>query len=60
MAACTRMFGGVAIRRVVTAQRRAALLARPQMDPLLADLHAFCALAAFRAFDIFYRSDMRA
>jgi hypothetical protein len=45
------VFGGVAIRRTITAQRDSACLARPQMNPVAADLHAFFALAALWLFD---------
>ena len=37
---------GVAIRRVIATERRAALLARSEMDPRAADLHTFVALPA--------------
>src|SRR5207244_3195194 len=48
-----RVLGRVPIRRVVAAERRAALLTRPQMHPLGADLHARLALSAFRTLDSF-------
>lgn len=54
------MFSGVLVRGVVAAQSRAALLTRPQMDPLRVDLYTLRALAAFRAFDGRYRFKMRA
>jgi hypothetical protein len=45
------VFGGVAIRRTIAAQRDSACLARPQMNPIAADLHAFFAFAALWLFD---------
>jgi hypothetical protein len=54
MPAGAGVFAGVLIGRAVATERRAAFLARPQMDPDGADLHAFLALAAF---GLFGRSD---
>jgi len=51
MTALLRMPGGVAVGRAFAAQRRTAGLARPQMDPVVADLDALFALIAFRVFD---------
>lgn len=51
MPAGAGMFAGVLIGRAVATERRAAFLARPQMDPGGADLHAFLALTAFWLFD---------
>ena len=51
MPAYLRVAGGVAVERVVATQRHAALLARPQMDPVRAYLHALVALMAFFVFD---------
>ena len=48
---CVRVFTGMLIRRTVAAQRYAARLARPEMDPVAADLYAFIALAAMRLLD---------
>src|SRR5205814_8944484 len=60
MPARARMLGGVAVRRVVTTQGGAALLAGPQVNPPGADFHALLALAAFRVFHGANRADMRA
>src|SRR5438552_13320962 len=46
-----RVFAGVLIRRTVAAQRDAACLARPQMNPRRSDLHAFFAFATMRLLD---------
>src|SRR5215218_2204828 len=43
MSCRARVFGGVPVRRVVAAQRDAALLAGAQVDPLRADLDALLA-----------------
>ena len=43
---------GMAIRRVVAAERRAARLAGTQVNPLPADLDALLALAPLRMFDV--------
>lgn len=48
MSAGVRVLGGVAVWRTVAAQRRAALLTGPQMDPLCTDLHTLITLPAFR------------
>lgn len=45
------MFAGVLIWRAVATQGHAASLARPQMDPVAADLHALCALTLLRLLD---------
>ena len=45
------MLRRVFVWRVVAATRPTALLARPQVDPLGADLDAFLALAALWMFD---------
>ena len=50
----------VAIWRVVTAQRRAARLTGPKMNPLVADLQALFAFPPLRMFDAGNRADMRA
>jgi hypothetical protein len=42
---------GVAIRRIVATQSRAAGLARPQMDPLCSDFNALFALPPFCVFN---------
>jgi len=52
------MLGGVAIRRVVTTQRRAARLTGAQVHPLGADLHALFAFPSLRVFDARNRLDM--
>lgn len=46
MPAGVGMLGGVLVRGAVAAEDGAALLARAQMDPLGADLHAFGTLPA--------------
>jgi hypothetical protein len=46
-----RVFAGVLVRRTVAAKRDATFLAGAQMHPIVADLHAFRAFAAFRPFD---------
>jgi hypothetical protein len=51
MPARVRVLAGVTVRRRIAAERRATLLARPQMDPCGANFHAFIALSAFRVFD---------
>jgi hypothetical protein len=45
------MLTGVTVWRAVTAECDAARLTRPQMDPFIANLHAFLAFAALRLFD---------
>jgi hypothetical protein len=59
MPAHSRVPGGVAVRRAIAAQCRAALLTRPQMNPLCADLHTLIALPSFRVFDRSDRVEMR-
>ena len=54
------MFCGVAIRRTIAAQRDSTRLARPQMNPVAADLHTFFAFAALWPFDRLDRVQMRA
>jgi hypothetical protein len=51
MTAHLRVPGGVAVGRAVAAQRRAAFLAGPQMDPVRADFHTLVALMALLVFD---------
>ena len=46
-----RVFAGVLIRRAVAAQRDSTRLARPQMNPVAADLYAFFAFATMRLLD---------
>jgi hypothetical protein len=46
-----RVFAGVLIRRAVAAQRDSTRLARPQVDPIAANLHAFFAFAPMRLLD---------
>ena len=53
MSTLARVFAGVLIWRAVTAERDATCLARPQMDPGAADLHALFAFATLRLFDGF-------
>ena len=54
------VLGRVAIRGVVAAQRDATLLARTQMDPGPADLHALFAFRTLRMLDMFDCVEMRA
>ena len=60
MSAGVRVFAGVLIRRAVAAQRDSTRLARPQMNPVAADLHTFFAFAALWPFDRLDRVQMRA
>ena len=60
MAAGAGVLGRVAVRRVVAAARRAALLAGPEVDPIRAGLHALLALPALGMFDGRDSADMRA
>ena len=60
MAALSRVFTGVAIRRTVATKSRAALLTGAEMHPLSADLHALGALGNFRLLDRIDRIEMRA
>jgi hypothetical protein len=46
-----RMFAGVTIWRAVAAERHPASLARPQMNPVAADLDALFAFTALRLLD---------
>lgn len=59
MPTLVRVFSGVPVRRTVAAERDAACLAGPQMNPVVADLHAFFAFAALRLFDRCDRVEMR-
>ena len=54
------VFAGMPIRRAVTAEGHAACLARPQMHPVAADLHALFAFGALRLLDCFDCIQMRA
>src|SRR5438477_9668506 len=54
MSGRTRMHGGMTVGGAVAAQGGAALLARAQMDPLCADLHA---LGAFPTLGVPHRGD---
>ena len=60
MTAGARVLRGMALRRAVAAERRSALLAGPQMDPLRAHLHALVALVFARTLDGGNRGDVRA
>jgi hypothetical protein len=60
MTACVSVRGGVAIRGVVTADRRAAGLTGAQMHPLRANLHTLFALPPLRMFDTRNRLYVRA
>jgi osmoprotectant transport system ATP-binding protein len=55
-----RVFAGVPVRRRVAAQRRAAALARAQMHPAIAGLHAFLALAGACRLYLIDRVEVRA
>ena len=51
MSTGVRMFASVLIRRAVAAQRDSTRLARPQMNPVAADLYTFFAFAPMRLLD---------
>jgi hypothetical protein len=51
MSTGARVFAGVLIGRAVAAQRNSARLARPEMHPKGADLHAFFAFGPVRLLD---------
>jgi hypothetical protein len=51
MPARVRVFARVPVWRTVATQGDATFLAGPQMNPLVADLHALFAFAALRLFD---------
>ena len=51
MAAISRVFAGVTIRRAVAAQGDAALLTGAQVNPFRADLNALGALRVITLFD---------
>ena len=51
VSAGVRVFASVLIRRAVAAKRRPTCLARPQMNPVAADLHALFAFATMRLLD---------
>ena len=59
MSAGTRVFAGVLIGRAIAAQCNSTLLARPQMNPVAAYLHAFFAFAPVRLSDGFNCVQMR-
>ena len=54
------VLGGVAIRRTVAAERHAARLAGPQMDPVSVNLHALLTFPLFRVRDGRDRGDVLA
>src|SRR5262245_10710413 len=54
------VLAGVLIRRVIATERRAALLAGPQVDPSPADLHALFAFASLRTLDALDGADVGA
>lgn len=58
MTAGVGVLGGMAIRGIVAAQRRAALLAGPQMNPPGADLDALFAFVALWRLDRINGIDM--
>jgi hypothetical protein len=51
MSTGVRVFAGVLIWRAVAAQRDSTRLARPQMNPVAADLYAFFAFTTMRLLD---------
>jgi len=51
MSAGPRVFAGMLVWRTVTAERHAARLACPQVNPVTANLHTFLAFAALRLLD---------
>jgi hypothetical protein len=59
MPALVRVLGGVMIWRGVATEGDAACLTSPQMNPVVANLHAFFAFAALRLFDRCDRGEMR-
>jgi hypothetical protein len=54
-----RVFAGVLIRRAVAAQRDSTRLARPQMNPIAADLYAFFAFPTMRLLDRLNRNRIK-
>jgi hypothetical protein len=58
MLRCARVFGCVAIRRIVAAAGRAAFLTDAQVNPFRTDFHALFALVAFGVFDNSNLSDV--
>jgi hypothetical protein len=55
-----RMFAGMTVWRTITAERDAALLARAQVNPIVADLYALRAFTLLRLFNRSDRVKMRA
>jgi hypothetical protein len=53
------VLAGVLVWRAIAAERNAAFLAGPQVDPLRPDLYAFFAFAALRLFDGRNRFEVR-
>jgi hypothetical protein len=53
------MFGSMLVRRTITAKRYPAILARPQVQPVGANLNAFFANSLLRKFDVGNSIDMR-
>jgi hypothetical protein len=51
MPGCVRVFARMPIRRAIAAERHAACLAGPQMNPVVADFDALFAFAALRLFN---------
>lgn len=51
MARGMRMFAGVLVRRAVAAERHAACLAGPQMNPAITNLYALFAFPALGLLD---------
>jgi hypothetical protein len=60
MFSSVRMFARVTIRRAIAAKCYAAVLARAQMNPSVADFHTLCAFANFWLFDRLDRIEVRA
>jgi len=59
MPGAVRVFAGVLVWRAIAAESNSTRLARPQMDPLRPDLYTLIALAAFCAFDVRNRFEVR-
>jgi predicted transporter len=59
MPGAVRVFAGVLIWRAIAAERNSTRLTRPQVDPLRPDLYTLIALAAFCAFDVRNRFEVR-
>ena len=58
MAACTRVFAGVLVRRTIATKCYSALLADAEMHPRCANLDAFFALLTLRMLDYANRGEV--